>query len=211
MTIALGIACLVLFLGAVGMTTKMKTLEARAVEAEGREAKAIFESARVQDRMNDLLVPLGWVWGAMKDQDAAPHGAARLRLYLVAAYTEVQKGLLLDDLEMAEALERAALVDPPRRLPRYPQVPAFLASPEDVAGVPAALQGPLSDEATHPLIEEGRTVGRSHDGFDPAQGLRSYVCIEGHRTTTREADARDLSGEPCPVEVDGVPCRKVLR
>lgn len=178
---------------AVGNAQRVAKAGTELVQAQADRDAAIFERTRIEDRARDLLVPLTWIWDSTDQVSERDFSAAlprdRARLYLVAAYTEVQKALLLDDVEMTDALEQARGQEPPRRMPRYPQTPPFLASVADIVG--AAPYAAL---------------------VDPASDLHSFTCTDGHRTTTHQSV--DLAGEPCQVpseEDPGQPCRKVLR
>ncbi len=132
--IVVGLILLVLALTSIvmGFALRAKDLDEARVQAETDGAAAWFEAARLTQNVEDLLVPLTWAW------DLGPRpgtdGVDRLRAYLTAAYTEAQKALLKDDVEMTDAIEAARLHAPPRRLPKYPQVPPYLATPEDAAG-----------------------------------------------------------------------------
>ncbi len=197
MTLVLSALCAVLFLGAVGMTAKIRRVQEAHIAANLEAQAAVFERTRIEERTRDLLVPLGWIWDHLDAdlRDLVPD--ARLRLYLVATYSTIQEALQADDLEMAEAMEAARLHDAPRRMPRYPQVPAFLARPEDAVSMPAQTFDGYGAPISNP---------------DPAEDLHSFTCTDGHRTTTHQSI--DLTGEPCQLpseEDEGQPCRKVLR
>lgn len=140
MTVVLVAAVALLASGLIAQGLRLTRLGGRLAEAESAVDKAEFEVARLTQHAEDLLVPLTWTYDAVTG--SAPGSIAvhpdRLRHYLVACYIEVQRALLKDDVEMTELLGAARTQPQPRRLPSRPQVPPFLATPEDVAGVSSA-------------------------------------------------------------------------
>lgn len=137
-----------------------------AQDVEEAKAETIaheFEEARLRQHAESVLIPLGWI----RDLIGAEAGdvllpAARLQAYLTQAYVEVQLSLLLDDVEMTDLVHDATAILPPRRLPKYPQTPPFLATPEDIAGVPTGgiIQVPFDPADTR------HAPGVTRDRFD---------------------------------------------
>lgn len=114
----------------VAVHQKMKAEEARdEAQKEAGDASVRLQSAA------QAVVPLTWAWDVVESSVAGETPSVqKLRHYLVNAFTSLQLALDRDDLAMTEAME--SVPEPPRRLPRYPQVPPYLASPADVANVP---------------------------------------------------------------------------
>lgn len=186
-----------LLISAVGQALRVTKAWAELAAAQGERDAAIFERTRIEDRARDILVPLTWAWDLVEDESGR-FDDIRARLYLVAAYTEIQKALLLDDVGMTEAIEEARGHEAPRRMPRYPQTPPYLASAQDVAGAP---------------VDFGFSAHGQGETVDIPR--RVFTCTDGHVTTAHQTV--DLTGEPCPTLVDvpgsviGRTCRKVLR
>lgn len=110
---------------------KMKAEEARD------DALAVANDATFRlNRAREAIAPLSWAWDVVETMTGGVGGtvATKLRHYLVSAFSSIQMAADLDDLGMAETME--TVPEPPRRLPRYPQVPPYLASPADVANIP---------------------------------------------------------------------------
>lgn len=85
-------------------------------------------------RVQDALVPLRWSWSLLSDPGyTLSSTATRLRHHLALVVIGLQKALGWNDFTMAEWLD--TVPEPPRRLPRYPVVPAYLASAEDAVGM----------------------------------------------------------------------------
>lgn len=119
---------------AIGLAFRSRDLALELAEAKADADANAFEVARLTQHAEDLLVPLTWTWDHVEADPVEGFGP-RLRAYLVACYLEVQKMVLKDDVEMADVMVEAREHPQPRRLPTRPQVPPFLARPEDVAGV----------------------------------------------------------------------------
>lgn len=119
----------------VAVHQKMKAEEARdEAEKEALAAVGRLGSAHA------ALVPLTWSWEILEGGRLPTGGdVTKLRHHLVNVFSTLQVALDQDDLAMAETM--ATIPEPPRRLPRYPQVPPYLASPEDVANVPPMPEG----------------------------------------------------------------------
>lgn len=117
----------------------------RIVAAKDAELTGLRnEAKRRAAALTEVVTPLSWAW-----DEFGAEGDSRLRHHLTQALVTVQGGLAADDVEMTDRM--AEVPDAPRRLPRYPQVPPFLATPEDVAQVPAAMARDLQPEAEVPL------------------------------------------------------------
>lgn len=170
---------------AIGLAFRSRDLALELAEAKADADANAFEVARLTQHAEDVLVPLTWAWDWDPAGAASPH-QARLRAYLVACYLEVQKMVLKDDVEMADVMVEARTHPQPRRLPTRPQVPPFLASPADVAGV-GYIQSPLSvplekvEEAWNAQDRASRSLP-SHD-FDvvttkPPMGRRYFTQVQ---------------------------------
>lgn len=127
-TIVLAITT-VLFLATTGVAVQQKGEAEKA--KEDAEMRAGYADARLQ-AAREALVPMAHAWDHVETRtfENMVEESSVLRHFLVATFRSIQDATGLDDLEMAEALEAAP--EPPRRLPKYPQVPTYLASPEDV-------------------------------------------------------------------------------
>jgi hypothetical protein len=124
--------------------------------------------------LRGLAVPLGWAY-AMNEQ-AGPTvdiGAVRrFRQYLASIYSYVQMGLTYTDVQMAELRDECALADAPRRMPRYPQVPPYLATPEDVARVGLSPERIAVEDAGQFAQEwRDRNAAVIREEFDAALGV----------------------------------------
>lgn len=137
------------------------------VEAVEKQA-AVERLTLVRDSIRSTLIPLVWALDeADPDRGDLNRDArglqVRLRYYLHQAIVEVQTALGEDDMKMSETIVQVRDVLPPRRLPRYPQVPPYLATPEDVAHVDQgvrrvmdAIPGPGNVEVPEQVVEEAR-------------------------------------------------------
>jgi len=112
---------------AVAIQQKQKA-EEDLDDAEMRAAHA----HELLDHATDAIEPLAWAWDVVESSVAGETPSVqKLRHFFIGAFRSVQAAAGLDDLEMADVMARVS--EPPRRLPKYPQVPTYLASPEDVA------------------------------------------------------------------------------
>ena len=143
-----GLAVLALAFAFVNRKRLESTAHARTLEAELTGLRV--EAKRRSDALNDVLTPITWAWNEWAVGDDP-----RLRHHLTQALVSVQAGLAADDVEMTDRM--AEVPDAPRRLPKYPQVPAFLATPEDVAQVP------LQMVKDHQPVEEAIEAMRERD------------------------------------------------
>jgi len=173
--------------GGVLLWFRARDLQGQVADAKAETDAAEFERTRITQHVEDILVPLTWAW------DLGPRegfdGIDRLRVYLVAAYLEAQKALLLDDVEMTEQIIAARVAVPPRRLPRYPQVPPFL------AGTPNAPSLGLPTSAVTGFLPQDSADGQSADDAPhapptPAQRVEAYRYFTAHLVhgTTVEHD-----------------------
>lgn len=138
MNIALAIAVLVLAALAVVFAVRNMDQTARMAEVQADADAQAFKVGFLRGRIQDLLVPLTWSWDLLEaDPDHPNH--APLRAYLMAVYIEAQKALEADDPYMTEAILAARETPQPRHLPKAPQVPPFLARPEDIVGLGEAI------------------------------------------------------------------------
>lgn len=145
---ALG-ACIVaglvfaLILHRVKMDLAAKDLELGGLAVEVERQKALAAN---------MVTPLTWL-----HQESEGNRLARQAV--VSAFTLVQSILLEDDQEMAKRIEAAP--EPPRRLPKYPILPAYLASAEDVAmrGAP-----PLDGRPRPGEVEKGDPIPEAPRG-----------------------------------------------
>lgn len=141
---------------AIGLAFRVQDLQGEAATLAVEKASAEFEVARLTQHAEDLLVPLTWTYDHVEaigeHEPASTFG--RLRAYLVACYLEVQKMILKDDVEMTDAMAEARSAQPPRRLPRYPQTPPFLARPEDAAGIISIQGSPLTEDNLRRIAQE---------------------------------------------------------
>lgn len=192
MILALALAVVLAVMSAIAWRLRSDVIEAQseAFDAAWTRDVALGDKDRAMAALRALLVPLGWTYEMVMDQaDVHPEFVARLRVYLHAIYGDVQGGLFATDVEMAEHRDAAALMDPPRRLPRYPQVPPYLATVEDVAGVPS-ISKPMTPE-------QGEEFARQWREADEAGGRgRSMILGDGaehfdpHGTPIEALDAR---------------------
>lgn len=109
----------------------------KAEEARDEAVKAATAAHLRLNHARSTVAPLAWSWDIVEAgslDGLLPVAVTRLRHFLVSAFSSIQQAADMDDLAMAETMERVP--EPPRRLPRYPQVPPYLASPEDVANIP---------------------------------------------------------------------------
>jgi hypothetical protein len=160
MTYALAAALAVTVFGLIVQMTRVRNLQGWLAESEERRMAEVFEADRLRERHQDVLVPLTWVWDEVdqstdaRDYDFVTMPKRVVKAYLTAIYTEVQKALLRDDVEMTEAVLAARETPPPRRLPTRPQVPPYLASVADVVGAPVDFernQVAVLKEAVRPI------------------------------------------------------------
>lgn len=169
----------------------------RLDESQANLHRAAEVEARAKGHVERMVVPLTWAW--IEGQDDP-----RLRHALIAAFSEVQAILAVEDVEMADRIEAAP--EPPRRLPRYAPVPPYLATPEDVAGVPAAMArdlAPLSNvaKAGDPVdvpsayTAQGGTLALTYPdgqtetvevapGRDPAEVVAAKIMAHGSAEAT---------------------------
>lgn len=92
---------------------------------------------REQRLVRQAFTPLKWAWDLLGDEAFSSSPTARwLRVYLASVIGTLQDALAAEDATVAEWLEKVP--EPPRRLPKYPQIPPYLARPEDVVGGTAA-------------------------------------------------------------------------
>lgn len=194
MTYFLAVLVLLLAVLVVGRFLRVRDLEREQAFTVGRLAHAEFEVARLTQHAEDLLVPLTWTWDAVETlaettTQVPPHSGdtVRLRHYLLACFQEIQKTLLQDDVEMTETMAEARSATPPRRLPRYPQTPPYLARPEDVAGV-AAIQAPRLTDVEAAKIEADWRALPKH-GFDVVNAQRVLAAEAHHGAPPRFLDA----------------------
>lgn len=191
------VALVVALLLAVGFAARFyldaQEAGAEAFRATGRLIDVEEERDRAADALEALTVPLGWAYRS--NQDGAFEGTedARLRFYLVAIYTEVQKGLSASDVRMAELRDQAEMQDPPRRLPTRPMIPPYLATAEDVAQVPGMIQTPVALEDAADFAQKWRA-----ETGEP--GRRVVSCDAGHLFEEMTVSEEGLAqrGFPCP-------------
>lgn len=99
----------------------LRRAKSQALRAEKERDIARFALAQ-------MIVPLVW----MERADlASPQGQRLHRSALLQVFGMAQAGLGETDAEMGERVEVVA--EPPRRLPKYPIIPPWIASPQDVA------------------------------------------------------------------------------
>ena len=123
------IVAVIILAGLTSALVAIAILQARredALEARLGALQAIHD--RQEAALRSMVTPLAWVHLSNVDDRLVRHGAA-------AAFEAVRMGLALDLDEMGGLMSEVP--DPPRRMPRYPQVPPYLARPEDVAQVPS--------------------------------------------------------------------------
>lgn len=102
-----------------------------------KAARAKAQNDRMEDGLIGLVRPLVWTWDLVSDIETEhPEFVARVKAYLTSAFSLTADGLGSEDVEMAEIIEHARAADPPRRIPKYPQVPPYLATPEDAVMIP---------------------------------------------------------------------------
>lgn len=136
-TIVLGILA-VLFLATAGLAVHRQQEAEKALDDAWEHAADLERQLRATAGMVD---PLTWIWNHVETRtfENMVEESHVVRHHLVNAFVSLRLALDLDDEEMAQVIEMAA--EPPRRLPRYPQVPPFLASPEDAAQIPPMREG----------------------------------------------------------------------
>lgn len=100
-------------------------LRREAVKNEKALLKAESELRHARADIHGAILPLVWMLDLQEDQP-------RIGTYATTALVSVRDALGATDVEMADLVDHARLVGPPRRLPKYPQTPPFLATPEDV-------------------------------------------------------------------------------
>lgn len=116
-----------------------------------------IEVERQKSLAASMVTPLTWI-----HQGSA--GNLLLRQAVTSAFSLVQSILLEDDQEMAQRIEVAP--DPPRRLPKYPIIPAYLASAEDVA-MRGAPQMPTPESIVSTDVEAAPVSPFEADGVTP--------------------------------------------
>lgn len=203
MILALALAVVLAIVSAIAWRLRLDVIEAQseAFDRTWERDEAIVKASNATDALKALLIPLGWTYEMVMDQaDVHPEFVARLRVYLHAIYGDAQGGLQANDVEMAEYRDAAALMDPPRRLPRYPQVPPYLATVEDVAGVPGMIQSPVA-------LEDAAEFARQWREADEAGGPgRSMILGDGaehfdpHGTPIEALDARQEASTEAVLE-----------
>lgn len=122
--------------------------EALAVEVERNKALAA-----------QMIVPLTWIHQASQVNEF--EHSRRIHQATLSTFVFVQAILQEDDLAMASRLDAAP--EPPRRLPKYVQVPPYLASAEDVA-----LRGSPIAQANEKAFREAEADGAAL--FEASQG-----------------------------------------
>ena len=164
MTLALLAGLAVLGLAIAYLNRKRLEAMAHARTLDAELAGLRVEAKRRSDALADVLTPITWAW------EEFDGGDLRLRHHLTQALTTLQAGLAADDVEMTDRM--AEVQDPPRRLPKYPQVPAFLATPEDVAQVPLQMVKDLTPvEVRQAEIEAIQREGFQVGPRDPFEGM----------------------------------------
>lgn len=127
-------------IGAVGMSMRLTRAETAQVEAEDRAVA--MRSAAIAS-----VVPLSWLWQMVEAPEAVDD--ARARIYLAQAFEAIREAIAADEATMADLVEEALDRAQPRRLPRYPQIPSYIASPEDALAMPREvidLRGARTDD-----------------------------------------------------------------
>lgn len=175
------------FMAALAVYSRGRLVEAEseAFDAKGQMMDAQEELARTKDAVRRLTVPLGWAYvlPSVYDHPENVNPMRELRHYLVAIYAEVQDALHADDVQMAEVRDQAAMVDPPRRLPRYPQVPPYLATVEDALGLGVA-------PAT---VETAREMAAEYRGL--SDRMRAEVKADERQEAATEATLRQVAAD----------------
>lgn len=204
MIVVLILAVLVLAGTALYYRGQATTAEAEAM----RLTNELIPGWEATEALRDMGVPLGWAYNLVMDiGQEHPEFVARARAYLVPLYLLIQRGIQATDVEMATYRDDAALIDPPRRLPKYPIIPPYLATVEDVAGVPGMLQaGPVSVEDAARFAETWRAKA-AEIGHPSVLGEGvSSEAIEYHKVSGFEdvqpcvpgvASAEALGMTPC--------------
>lgn len=123
-----------IFLGAMGLSKRVTDTEETL--------------DRTRTRLEATLTSMVWTF-RWSEQEAAE----RPRAYMAHGIEYVRQALDVDFVRMGEIIEEIeATYVPPRRMPRYPQIPPYLAGEADVVKMP-----------THGVIP-GTVV---HEGPDP--------------------------------------------
>lgn len=130
MTAALVVALVAMTIAALAFGALTRVQERHLADVDLQRLAAKVEADRLTEAVVEVLTPLTWAWEEFGDEP-------RLKHHLTQALVTLRAGLGADDVEMADRMASVPLA--PRRLPRYAQVPPFLATPEDVASVPAAM------------------------------------------------------------------------
>lgn len=143
------------------------------------------------------LQPLQWAYDFNQGYLDLPHAdaaaSARMRHYLAALYSDLQDALGLDDVQMAEVRDRMRMTDPPRRLPKYPQIPPYLATPEDAVqrGV-----GPATVETAREMAEDWRSKAERLQ--EEARDARQEAATEA----TLDQAAAEVAGTAAAVNAE---------